>query len=201
MIFIPKAFYKNIELEISSGVYEPREDSFLLAKVLEKELSAKKFKRVLEIGCGSGLLAIIAAKKGRETTAADIDDKALECAKKNASANSVKINFVLSDLFEEISGKFDLIIFNPPYLPEEISDFSRTWAAGKNLEMIFHFLSGAKNFLAPNGALLLVCSSLSNPEKIIGNLKQNGFSSSIAYEQKIPFETLYAIRAEKQIYK
>ncbi len=192
-----KAFYKDIILKIPKEVYEPREDSFLLAKVLEKKLSAKKYKTVLEIGCGSGMLAIISAKAGAQVFATDISAETLECAKNNALKNKVKINFILSDLFEKISGKFDMIIFNPPYLPEEISSFSSTWAGGKNLELILRFVSDAKNFLAPHGTLILVCSSLSGQEKIIENLRQNSFSVSIASQQKIPFETLYAISARK----
>ncbi len=190
-----KSFYKAIELEIPDGVYEPREDSFLLAETLEKE--KLKGKKVLEMGCGSGILSIISAKKGAEVFAADIDENSLECARKNSAANKAKINFLQSDLFLKISGKFSLIIFNPPYLPEEISDFSRTWAGGKNLEIIFSFISQVKNFLAPKGEVLIAASSLSGVKKIMERFHSEGLPAEIISEKKIPWETLFIIRAQK----
>ena len=191
-----KTFYKNLILEIPASVYEPREDSFLLAEVLEKENLAGK--KVLDLGTGSGLLAILAARGGAEVFAADIDEKTLECAKQNAKANGAKINFVLSDLFQNLKKeKFDFIIFNAPYLPEKQTEFSRAWAAGENSELILRFISEAKNFLNPAGKILLLISSLAGIEKTRKKFGREGFSASIIKEKKIPWETLFAVEARK----
>ncbi len=187
-----------LKLKVRESVYEPREDSFLIAKVLEEELNGQKIKSVLEIGCGSGLLSIIAAKRGCDVLAADINPAAVECMKQNAELNKIKIKTVLSNLFENVEGKFNLVIFNPPYLPEEQTENSRTWAGGRNLEIITRFIKEVKNYLADNGKILIVISSLSNPEAVLNHFSDNGFKAEIISEQKIPWEKLLVICARRK---
>ena len=102
-------------------VYEPREDSFLILHQIRRFAKGN----VLDMGTGSGILAIEAAKYADRVIAADINKDALEFAKEQARANGViNTKFVLSDLFsyfEQHPVKFDLIIFNPPYLPEDFN--------------------------------------------------------------------------------
>src|SRR3989344_2055286 len=107
----------GMELEVPEGIYYPAEDSFLLADVIEG--TEMKWKKVLEMGCGSGFLSILCAKRGAEVTAIDITEEAVNTTKANAHSNGVKIHVVQSDLFENIIGKFDMILFNPPYLSRE----------------------------------------------------------------------------------
>ncbi|MFZ3077786.1 MAG: HemK2/MTQ2 family protein methyltransferase [Candidatus Aenigmatarchaeota archaeon] len=187
---------ETISLEILESVYEPREDSLLLAAELEKILEIKDTKSVLEIGCGSGLLSIIAAKRGCAVLAADVNPAAVECAKRNAELNNVKIKAAQSNLFEKIKGKFGLIIFNPPYLPEEQTEDSRTWAGGKNMEVVTEFIKNAKRHLNDDGRILIVISSLSNPENILKELSDGGFVAKIIAEQKIPWEKLFVVCAK-----
>ncbi|MBU3957796.1 MAG: methyltransferase, partial [Nanoarchaeota archaeon] len=156
----------------------------------------KKIKSVMEVGCGSGLLSIIAAKSGCDVLAADINPAAVACAKRNAGLNNADIKAVQSDLFRQVRGKFDLIVFNPPYLPEEQTESSRAWAGGKNLEIISRFIMQAKRFLSRSGEMLIVVSSLSKPEKILRKFSDNGFSAKIIAERKIPWEKLFAICAK-----
>lgn len=186
-----------IKLDIAGGVYEPREDSMLLAAALEKILENKNIKSVLEIGCGSGLLSIVAAKRGCSVFAADVNPAAVECAERNAEANGAKIKTAQSDLFRNVPAKkFGLIVFNPPYLPEEQADESRTWAGGKNLEVVTRFIKEAKSFLEDSGEILLVISSLSNPEKVLKEFSDGGFEAEIIAERKIPWEKLFVVCAK-----
>jgi release factor glutamine methyltransferase len=185
-----------ISLEVSESVYEPREDSLLIAKALEDLLEDEKIKSVLEIGCGPGLLAIIAAKRGCNVLAADVNPAAVECTERNAGLNNVEIKVAQSDLFQCINGEFDLIVFNPPYLPEEQIEDSRTWAGGKNLEIISRFIKAAGAHLELNGEVLVVISSLSNPENILKEFSDCGFDAKIEAEQKIPWEKLLVICAK-----
>ena len=106
-------FFENIELKIPKGVYEPREDTYLL---LESVKSIEN-KKILEMGTGSGLISIYLSKKNK-VTAIDINKNALKTAKKNAKNNKSKINFKYSNLFSNIFSKFDTILFNPPYVPK-----------------------------------------------------------------------------------
>lgn len=188
-----------IKLDIAVGIYEPREDSVLIAKVLEEELKKEKIKSVLEIGCGSGFLSIIAAKNGCDVVAADIDSNTVVCAKQNAELNNVKVKTVRSNLFDNLEGKFDLIVFNPPYLPEEQTENSRAWAGGKNLEIITRFIKEAKRHLESDAKILVVISSLSNPENILKEFSDGCFGAKIVAEQKIPWEKLFVISAKSNL--
>ncbi|MFB6215986.1 MAG: methyltransferase, partial [Candidatus Aenigmatarchaeota archaeon] len=76
-------------------------------------------RKCLDIGTGSGILAVTMAKKGAEVVAADINPEALEAARDRADQEDTDIKLVESDLFENIEEEFDLIVFNPPYLPGE----------------------------------------------------------------------------------
>jgi len=187
-----------ISLNIPYGIYEPREDSLLLAKVLEEEFESGEAKNenkktVLEIGCGSGLLSIISAKRGCDVLAADINPAAVACAKRNAELNGASFETIQSDLFQHINGKFDLIIFNPPYLPEEQTEGNRAWAGGKNLEVITEFIKSARRHLNNDGKLLVLISSLTKPENIMGKFADNDFDAKIIAERKIPWEKLSVV--------
>jgi len=153
-----KSFYKDLELITEGNVYAPREDSLLFAD----NLHVQKGEKVLEIGTGSGLLSIIAAKQGAEVTAVDINPNAIICAKANARSAKVHINFLEGDMFEPVEEKFDLIIFNPPYLPgkRELEGDEALVNAGT----IEKFLEQYKNHLNENGKVLLIVSSLTDLE-------------------------------------
>ncbi len=147
------------------GIYEPLDDSILLAKAVEEHA----FGRFLDLGTGTGIQGIVAAKAGCEVTFADIDEKAVECAKANAAANSVSGKFVISDLFDGIKGKFNTIAFNPPYLPSApiMGMRQREYALdGGELgrELIDRFLDAYKKYVEEEHIILLVESSLNGYE-------------------------------------
>lgn len=153
---------EKLELKCSGDVYFPREDSFLLAEAVEKHAAGK----VLDIGTGSGIQGIVAAKNGCSVLFSDIDDEAIKCAKENARANGVAGTFVRSDIFSNIKGKFNTIIFNPPYLPSkplavmEKKDVQTALDGGKDgRELIDLFLEGYGRFLERDGIALLLESS------------------------------------------
>ena len=187
---------KNLEIEVE-GVYEPREDSFLLAEVVEREA----FGDVLDMGTGSGIQALVAAKNAKRVVGVDVNGKAVEVARKNAERNHINnVEFFRSDLFENVSGKFDLIIFNPPYLPEEVGMYegSEQWAGGKSgREVIERFANKVKNYLKDGGKILIVISSLTGLEEVKKIFAERGFSVKVVREQKIPWETLYVLKMEK----
>ena len=88
---------------------------------------------MLEIGTGSGLIAIYFAKNGYHVDAVDISRDALDCASGNCNLNGVSINLALSDLFQNVRGKYDTIIFNPPYLPtNDDIEGAEAWNGGSD---------------------------------------------------------------------
>ncbi|MEW6222550.1 MAG: HemK2/MTQ2 family protein methyltransferase [Candidatus Hadarchaeota archaeon] len=197
--------YKNMKFSVHPEVYEPADDTLILAKNLETQAGEK----VLELGTGCGMLAIMAAKGGAKTVATDINPSAIECARGNAAAHGVadRIDFRLGDLFEPVAGeRFDLILFNPPYLPvgpgEEIGGrLDRAWEAGPDGRLVIdRFLRELPDHLEKNGRAMFVQSSLSNIFKTLEVLKEMGFHARIMRE-KFSFEELYLITAAKNMDK
>ena len=138
-------------------MYAPREDSFLILKHIP--ICVKSNSKVLDIGTGSAILAREAVKYAGEVTACDINKELISKHKKK-DANQ-KIQFLHSDLFSNIKGSSDIILFNPPYLPsKQIKDIEVD--GGKNgTEVIKRFLKKAKYHLEPEGKILIICSNLS----------------------------------------
>jgi len=170
-------------------IYEPREDSFLLRKHVEKY--AKGI--VLDMGTGSGLQAEAASKSADKVYAADINPEVNDRA---ASG----VEFIQSDLFENISMKFDLIIFNPPYLPDDSRVKDIALDGGKHgYEVIERFLDNVNSHLTKDGKILLLFSSLSKKPKIDGFIASNCLSCTQIDEQKLDFEKLYVYLVEKSL--
>ncbi len=180
---MPRFFYKDIVLEVPETVYFPRDDSLLLAEVLERQNA----KTALDLGCGSGFLSILLAKKGADVTAIDINPAALQAAEKNAAINGVSVNVIRSDLFQNIKSTFDLIVFNPPYLSTE-APFDFQWSGG--IDLIKKFLEDAKPHLADSGKILFVISTLTNEQKVIEAIERNNYKYSIIKRMKVPWEEL-----------
>lgn len=189
-----KYYYKDVQVELAPEVYEPAEDSELLAGELESHM--RPGISVLDMGCGAGLLGVLAAKAGAVVTAADINPTAVELAQRNAVGNGVKIKAICSDLFEKVAGTFDMIVFNPPYLPDNDDvPGSETWAMRDVLE---RFVRHAAAHLRPGGLVLVVVSSLTPAERIVGMLVEAGFAVEHAAQRKVPWETLSVLRARLQ---
>jgi release factor glutamine methyltransferase len=177
-------------------IYDPREDSFLLQKYV-KEYA---FGKVLEIGTGSGILAVEAAQSHRVTSvlAVDIQKEVIAHCKK--TIGNKKITFQQSNLFENVKGRFDTIIFNPPYLPADKRDPDVTLDGGKHgYETIELFLHASNKYLTENGKILLLFSSLSKKNKIDECIAQNLFTAKLIDQQHISFETLYVYCIEKSV--
>lgn len=115
-------YFYDRKFKVTKDVLSPRmETEELIYKVLEYIKKSKKDSfRILDLCTGSGIIAITLKKeiveKNTEIVASDISEKALSIAIENANNNNANITFIKSDLFENISGKFDLIISNPPYI-------------------------------------------------------------------------------------
>mgnify|MGYP001611520966 CR=1 FL=1 len=149
------------------NIYEPKEDSHLLAAAVEKYVYGK----VLDMGTGTGIQAITAAKKKKvkSVVAADISDEALKYAAAAAGKEKVagKITFLKSSLFGNIQGKFDTIIFNPPYLPQDRGIVDEAIYGGRHgYEILKRFINDGSSHLTDNGIILIVFSSRTNKQKV-----------------------------------
>jgi len=184
-------------INILESVYSPREDTFLLARNIPNG------KKVLELGCGSGLVGLCAAKKADSVLGVDINPAAVKCARQNAERNNVaNCVFKVSDLFSDVSGRFDVILFNAPYLPkdgrlDEGMD-ALAWCGGNaGREALERFLEGCGRHLKPNGKLAVIISSVTGLDEVLGLFSKKGFAPSVIAKEKVPFEELYCIHARK----
>ncbi len=184
-----KVYFGELEFLVLDGVYEPAEDTYFLAR----ELDVKEGEEVLELGTGCGLLAVLAAKAGGRVVATDVNPKAIECARMNAERHGVKLDLRQGDLWEPVGGgKFDLIIFNPPYLPCEGEDPS--WCGGPDgRRVIDPFLVGLPSHLRPGGRCIFVQSSLARVEDTCRHLQQLGLRFELK-RRKIAWEELVLFR-------
>ena len=176
--------------------YEPREDSLLLEKNIKRYARG----RVLDMGTGSGIQAIEASNYAKKVIAADISRRSLKIAKRNAREQRARnITFRKTDLFSRIAGKFDLIIFNPPYLPidEDIPYDPTTDGGVKGYEVIEGFMAQADDYLNPDGKILLLFSSLTRKREVDRIIKQHLFKGKPADKMKISWEMLYVYLIEK----
>jgi release factor glutamine methyltransferase len=201
MVYPKKAYFENYVFTVDEHVYETAEDTILIAE----KIQVKENDTVLDIGTGCGILAILSAKKANHVVAVDINPYAIKCAQKNAKTYDVtqKIDFLQGDLFQPIKNKqhFSLILFNSPYLPsepgEENSWIGKAWAGGPDgRNVINRFISSVPDWLAEGGKVLLVQSSLSDPEKTIEMFNELNFQAKIVSEIKFPFENIVLIEAK-----
>lgn len=178
-----------------SQVYSPEADTWLLLDAARAEV--KSGDRVLEIGTGSGL---IAAELARVTgvVATDINPHAVLCAREKG------VVVVQNDLFCGIRSTFDLILFNPPYLPtrpeERIDDWlEHALDGGLNGRVVIErFSQHVDRVLAPGGRILLLVSSLTGLPEVRDLFFKAGFVSEIILRKNVEDETLYVLKIIRQ---
>lgn len=186
--------YQGISIENCDNVYRPAEDTFL---IMDNMIPGNN---VLEIGCGTGIISIYCAKLGRKVTCCDVSQAARDCAERNTIRNRVSIDILDSQLFRFISGKYDTIIFNPPYLPTD-GDFeeSEQWDGGRDgFDVIRPFFREAADHLEDHGSIYTILSSLTNIEKLIGELKDR-YIFKEKTNQTFFFETIYLYQVFKRL--
>ena len=191
----------KFEIETDDLVYLPSDDSFLLAENLE----IKEGQSVLEIGTGSGIVSMYASLLTDDVTATDINYNALELAEKNFKINNIDtIKLEFGDLFEPVKDKkFDVILFNTPYLPTDSDDIINddlNYAFDGGLDgrnVIDRFINQVSNHLNDKGIVQMIQSSLSDNDRTLNMFDRNGFVAEIAESEKFFFEEIVLINAYK----
>lgn len=184
--------FNNTSIKIASDVYEPCEDSFLLAQAALSIIQNSP--KMLEVGCGSGIIsAVIKNNTQAMITGIDINPHAAKCTKENG------VDAIRGDLLSCIRGKFDIIIFNPPYLPtndeERTSDWINVALDGGNdgRQIINRFLADARNHLAENGRILILVSSFTGIEEVKSKMISLGYFVEEISKERCNFEELLVI--------
>lgn len=178
--------FMGLNFYVNENVLIPQADTEILVEEVLQILKQNVSKSALDICTGSGAIAIPIAKmlENIDVVASDISDKALEIAKKNSESNNTKVEFVLSNMFENINGKFDVIVSNPPYieeniiptLPEEVQHEPYIALAGGEDGLKFYRIIAkeGKNFLNKNGYIALEIG-YDQKEKVIKILENEGY--------------------------
>jgi release factor glutamine methyltransferase len=174
-------------------MYAPSDDTFLLADCIRQYNG----RRALEIGVGSGLLLDILEKNFTYVAGSDIDLQALQHCKqqKRSSANVLLVCCDAGSAFG--IGKFDLIVSNPPYLPNNDDDNNNinildptVHGGPTGIEATVHFINSALPLLAGDGKLLIVISSFANSSALDKVVLENNMHKMIVKEKRLFYETL-----------
>ena len=183
---------------VNTTVYQPAEDSGLLAKAVVGRVSG----RVLEVGTGSGWVSEqLVRKTDADVVASDLNPHACRQAAERAAALREEgergFQVVRGNLVSPFrDDSFDAVAFNPPYLPAdpdaERDDWMETALTGgeDGRAVIDPFLDAVGRVLKPDGEALLLVSSLSGYDDVLDRAEANGFSHEVVVQESYPFETL-----------
>lgn len=190
--------YEGIHLQIPPQVFHPGfffSTKLLLRYISKDYLSNKTF---LELGAGSGLLSIYAAKQGAFVTASDISSIALECLKTNAEENFVEISIVHSNLFDDIPHQqFDFILINPPYYKKKpLSAMDYAWYCGENGEYFQNLFKHLNDYMQDHSNVLMVLCDGCDIQFIETLAKESSFHLNCVHVKKTLVERNYIFKIE-----
>ncbi|MFN5794544.1 MAG: methyltransferase, partial [Bacteroidota bacterium] len=179
----------GLKLSVPSGVFHPAFFGTTLFLVKFITTLSLKNKTLIEVGCGSGLISIVAAKNGAIVTAIDINAKALEATKTNNTKNSTNIAVLESNLFQNISQTFDFIVVNPPFFKKNpIHQWEYAWLAGQNLEYFHSFFQQLNTVTHPQSKVYMVLAENCPLQEIFSIAKQYHYVFIEVISQKLFYE-------------
>ncbi len=183
---IGKKEFFSINIKVNKNVLIPRPETEILVEKAINVIKKNSLKKVIDIGTGSGAIAISIKKEAPdiEIIATDISLDALKVAKENSK--NLNINFICCDLFNGVKGKFDLIISNPPYiktrdlkkLPDKVKSFEPINALDGGEDGLKYYkkiVGEGKNYLSKNGFIIFEIGYISVVKKLEKIFAYNNF--------------------------
>jgi release factor glutamine methyltransferase len=158
--------YLGLELVMPPGVFAPTPMSDLLGRAVEAE--ARPGERVLDMGTGSGVNAILAARADAEVVGVDLSPAAVEAARSNAERNGVSVEFLVSDVFSAVKGTFDLVVIDPPFRWFTPRDMTEVAIADEAYAGVGRFFAGIRDRLRPGGRVLLFFGTSGDQDHVLG---------------------------------
>lgn len=188
--------YKDTTVTVVPGVFPPF--LTLSTKLLLNfiETIPMKHKTFLELGCGCGIISVVAAKKGAWVTSSDINQTALDTLRKSAEDNYVTMDIVYSDLFENLAGRtFDYIVINPPYYPKEPKTVAENaWYCGQNFDYFEKLFPQLSRFITPTNSVYMILSEDCDLKKIKSIAAKRHIHFGLALEKKTAGERNFIFR-------
>jgi release factor glutamine methyltransferase len=183
--------FRGITLQVPPEVFHP--GFFFSTRFLVRYLDgvALNGKTFLELGAGSGLISMLASRRGATVTATDINPVAIRSLHANAQANKTALTIIRSDLFKDVPRQqFDVIAINPPYYKKDpVSHLDHAWYCGRNgayFDRLFAQLSPYMNECST--VLMVLCDGCDRP--MINELaRQQGFLLRLVHERRNLVET------------
>ncbi|WP_328296577.1 methyltransferase [Streptomyces sp. NBC_00435] len=183
----------QVRLLAPPGVYRPQADTRLLADALSGE-ELGPATEVLEIGTGTGALALDAAGAGARVTAVDVSWPAVIAARFNALRRGTPLSVLHGDFAVRTRGRrFDLVLANPPYVPSPRARLpshgaARAWEAGPDgREVVDRICSSAPALLRPGGILLMVHSGMCGTATTLEHLSREGLTAEVVARATVPW--------------
>ncbi|MBK5254819.1 MAG: class I SAM-dependent methyltransferase [Vicinamibacteria bacterium] len=185
----------DFELLVSPGVLHPAH--FLSSRLLALHLTTLDLgnRTVADVGTGSGLLALVAARLGASVWATDINPASVDCARENAERNGLadRVNVVNSDVLEGLPPglRLDFVVSNPPFYPRDALNLrDRAFAAGAGYGFFERLAAALGARLAPGGSLIMVHSSDADFEPVREILQTHRIIGRVVSTRRGLFETL-----------
>ncbi|OQP63037.1 methyltransferase [Niastella populi] len=189
---------KGIRLVIPPAVFHP--GFFFSTRLLLKYIAALPLKNrsFLELGAGSGLIALYAAREGARVTASDINAEAIHSLKMNSQRNRISITIINSDLFTHIAQQsFDIIAINPPYYKKQPkTPAGYAWYCGEQGEYFQQLFSSLPSYMHPQSMVLMVLCDGCDLPMIKAMAAERGFRLNCVYEKGYWVEVNYIFRVE-----
>ena len=169
--------YQDLKICVLPGVFHPRfffSTRLLLKHLAQLQLSGKSF---LELGAGSGLISLFAARRGAAVTACDISQVSVDNVRQNQQRNGLSFPVLHSDLFSALpQQRFDLIVINPPYYKKDpVSEADHAWYCGKNSEYFSRLFSSLGDHLHARSQVIMVLSDGCDIKEIVSLAGMHGF--------------------------
>ncbi len=178
---------EGLKIEVCNEVYPPSDDTYVILDAIKKVTIKEP---ILEVGTGTGIVALSIASGDKYVVATDISIKAVKCAWLNAKRNSLrdKVDVVLCDLSTAFRDKaFSFMAFNPPYLPVMDGDLlGKAWSGGLGgVAVVTRFLRDLVRVLRKEGRALLLQSSISRVDKVLRLMRRLGLKTKLVVRKRM----------------
>lgn len=175
--------YLGLELVVPPGVFAPTPTSDLLGRAVIDECTGAD--RVLDVGTGSGVNAILAARAGADVLGVDVNPASVAAAERNAERNGVAARFAVSDVFERVDGAFDLMVIDPPFRWFAPRDLAERAITDEGYAATARFFDGVPERLRPGGRVLMFFGTSGDQEHILGLAEGVGLRAEVVATRRL----------------